>query len=61
MTKGSKYILKTGEIRGYCSRCSKYYKLEELDRRLDKFYCKKHNCQCRLKRRKRIEDRVVRY
>lgn len=61
MVKGSKYILRTGEIRGYCSRCSKYYPLDKLEFRSGRYFCLKHNCQCRLKRRRRVETGVIRY
>lgn len=61
MVKGSKYKLQDGTIRGYCSRCAKYYPLDELDRRERRFFCKKHNCQVRLKRRRRAESGVHRY
>lgn len=60
MTKGTKYVLADGTVRGYCSRCSKYYPLSELENREGRFFCLKHNCQVRLKRRLRQEE-VVRY
>lgn len=61
MVKGSKYILKDKTIRGYCSRCSKYYPLSELECRKGRYFCPKHNSQVRLKRRKRDESKVARY
>jgi len=61
MVKGSKYTLGNGTIRGYCSRCSKYYPIEELDFRDERYFCPRHNCQVRLKRRRRVEDTVARY
>lgn len=60
MVKGSKYVLRDGTIRGYCSRCAVYYPLKELELREGRYFCPKHNCQVRLKRRRRKRG-VVRY
>lgn len=61
MVKGSKYILRDKTVRGYCSRCGKYYPLKELEQRKGRYFCIKHNSQVRLKRRRRKESEVARY
>lgn len=60
MVKGSKYKLKDGSVRGYCSRCGKYYKLEELEYKKGRYLCPIHKSQVRMKCRRRNERKVVR-
>jgi len=61
MVRGSKYKLKDGTIRGFCSKCGKFYPLSKLAKKHGRFFCSKHNVQVRLKRRRRKEEEIFRY
>jgi len=57
----NRYHSKEGMLKGYCTRCEKYYLLSNVPIKAKRHFCPKHGIQLRLKPRSRNEKNITRY